>query len=79
MRRKRRAVHPDPEKLLDKLFPPMLATLVDAPPDGTWIAEEKYDGFRALCASSGGKTAMWSRNKLDLAGRFPAIARALDR
>jgi bifunctional non-homologous end joining protein LigD len=74
-----RAVHPPPEELLDRVFPPMLATLVDAPPpdEANWVCEVKYDGFRALCALSGGRVAMWSRNRLDLAGRFPAIADAL--
>jgi bifunctional non-homologous end joining protein LigD len=66
-----------PEKLLEKLFPPMLATLVAEPPAGEWIAEEKYDGFRAVCAISGGKFVMWSRNQLDLSDRFPAITHAL--
>ena len=76
-----RAVHPDPEKLLERVFPPMLATLVDAPPpdEADWVCELKYDGFRALCATSGGKVAMWSRNHLDLSTRFPEIARGLSR
>jgi bifunctional non-homologous end joining protein LigD len=76
-----RAMHPDPEKLLERVWPPMLATLVDAaPPDeADWVSELKYDGFRVLSAVSGGKVAMWSRNQLDLSERFPEIARALSR
>ena len=68
-----------PEKLLRKVFPPMLATLVEEPPADTknWSFELKYDGFRALCALTGGELAMWSRNELDLAPRFPRIAEAL--
>jgi len=68
-----------PEQLLRKLFPPMLATLADEPPpdDANWTYEMKYDGFRALVAIVGGKFAMWSRNELDLASRFPAIAEAV--
>jgi bifunctional non-homologous end joining protein LigD len=68
-----------PEQLLRKLFPPMLATLADEPPpdDANWTYEMKYDGFRALVAIVGGKFAMWSRNELDLAPRFPAIAEAV--
>jgi bifunctional non-homologous end joining protein LigD len=68
-----------PEQLLRKLFPPMLATLADEPPpdDSSWKYEMKYDGFRALVAIVGGKFAMWSRNELDLAPRFPAIAEAV--
>lgn len=70
-----------PEQLLRRLFPPMLATLVDAAPrdEENWTYEMKYDGFRALCAITGGEVAMWSRNELDLASRFPHIAAALSK
>jgi len=68
-----------PETLLRRLFPPMLATLADAPPgDGAnWAYELKYDGFRAVVGITNGGIAMWSRNELDLAPRFPAVAAAL--
>ncbi|HLJ74903.1 MAG TPA: DNA ligase D [Thermoanaerobaculia bacterium] len=68
-----------PEALLRKIFPPMLATLSsDPPPDeANWVYETKYDGFRALTAIVGGRMAMWSRNELDLAPRFPLIAEAM--
>jgi len=57
----------------------MLATLADAPPADAknWTYELKYDGFRALCGLVNGEIAMWSRNELDLAPRFPRIADAL--
>ena len=69
----------DAKKLLKKVFPPMLATLVDeAPADRkNWTYELKYDGFRAVCALADGDLAMWSRNELDLEPRFPRIAEAL--
>ncbi|MEK6372131.1 MAG: DNA ligase D [Acidobacteriota bacterium] len=72
---------PKPEQLLRKVFPPMLATLADAPPRDrkTWSYELKYDGFRALTAIVGGEVAMWSRNELDLAPRFPLIAAAMEK
>jgi bifunctional non-homologous end joining protein LigD len=58
----------------------MLATLTDTPPAGdAWAYELKYDGFRAVCAIVGGSIAMWSRNELDLAPRFPAVAAALSK
>jgi bifunctional non-homologous end joining protein LigD len=62
-----------PKQLLKKVFPPMLATLADAPPrdDTQWAYEMKYDGFRAVIAISDGEIAMLSRNGLDLSGRFP--------
>jgi bifunctional non-homologous end joining protein LigD len=69
-----------PESLLRKTFPPMLATLADTPPAGeSWAYELKYDGFRAVCAIVDGSIAMWSRNELDLAPRFPAVAAALSK
>jgi bifunctional non-homologous end joining protein LigD len=68
-----------PDTLLRKVFPPMLATLTTAPPreEGEWAYELKYDGFRALAAISGGELALWSRNEIDLSGRFPKVAEAL--
>ncbi len=57
----------------------MLATLAGAPPaaDANWVYELKYDGFRAITAIAGGTIAMWSRNQLDLAPRFPGVAQAV--
>jgi bifunctional non-homologous end joining protein LigD len=68
-----------PEELLKRLYPPMLATLAEGPPqnESGWVYELKYDGFRALCAISGGRLAMWSRNQIDLSDRFPRIATAM--
>jgi bifunctional non-homologous end joining protein LigD len=73
--------HTDPKSLLRKVFPPMLATLAEAPPrDGkSWAYELKYDGFRAVVGIANGSIAMWSRNELDLAPRFPAVAAALSK
>ena len=70
-----------PETLLKALFPPMLATITEAPPrDGkSWAFELKYDGFRAVTAIVDGSVAIWSRNKLDLAPRFPSVAAALSK
>ena len=69
------------EALLRKVFPPMLATLTDRPPrdERNWAYEWKYDGFRAVAAIVDGKVAVWSRNELDLAPRFPAVAAALSK
>jgi len=68
-----------PRQLLKKVFPPMLATLAEAPPrDGAeWTYELKYDGFRAVVAITKGDLAMLSRNELDLAPRFPRTFEAL--
>ncbi len=76
---KLRAPRAGPEVILKAFVPPMLATLVDAAPLGEWLAEVKYDGYRALSALSNGRVAMWTRNALDLTARFPGVARALAR
>lgn len=70
-----------PQTLLRKLFPPMLATLTDGPPGdaSSWSYELKYDGFRGVCAKTGGEMALWSRNELDLTKRFPKIVEALEK
>jgi len=72
-----RAPRAAPDAILRGYLPPMLATLVDEKPAGKWYAEVKYDGYRALCALSNRRVAMWTRNALDLSERFPRIARAL--
>lgn len=74
---KLRTPRPAPDAILEGYMPPMLATLVDEAPPGDWLAEVKYDGYRALCALSNGRLAMWTRNGLDLSARFPRVARAL--
>jgi bifunctional non-homologous end joining protein LigD len=68
-----------PKQLLKKVFPPMLATLTDAPPrnDEEWAYELKYDGFRAVIAITERGISMLSRNELDLAPRFPRTYEAL--
>ena len=65
-------------KLLTKVFPPMLAMLVDHKPPASWIYELKYDGFRAVAGIKGEAVALWSRNALDLAAKFPAVATLLE-
>jgi bifunctional non-homologous end joining protein LigD len=67
-----------PKQLLKKVFPPMLATLTDKPPQSAeWAYELKYDGFRAVIAITASGIAMLSRNELDLAPRFPRTYEAL--
>ncbi len=77
-----RAVHPEPKVLLDKVWPPMLASLSDAglvkKPD-EYVYEVKYDGYRGLAAVSTGRVAFLTRNAIDLSSRFPQIHRALSK
>ena len=70
------------KQLLQTMFPPMLATLADAPPgdDRNWTYEMKYDGFRAVIGIVGGSdVTMWSRNQIDLSDRFPKSFEALEK
>ena len=56
---------------------PQLATLVDAAPDGEdWIAEMKYDGYRAMIAVAGDHARIHTRSGLDWSEKFPTIAAA---
>jgi len=74
-----RAVHPAPAALLERVWPPMLATLASdgQAPAEQYVYEQKYDGFRAVAAVSGGRVAVSSRNNLDLLGRFGFVEPAL--
>jgi len=76
-----RAPHPPPGALIEKVWPPMRATLAtkDRAPAGEYVYEVKYDGYRGIAALSGGKVAMVTRNNLDLTTRFPKVTRALGR
>ncbi|MEH3035510.1 MAG: DNA ligase D [Sphingomonas adhaesiva] len=57
--------------------PPQLCTLVDAVPTGSgWIHEVKYDGYRALIATGGGKAVVHTRSGLDWSDRFAGVAAA---
>ena len=56
-----------------------LATLVEAPPEGSqWVHEVKFDGFRLLGFLCRGKSQLHTRNGKDWTIRFPAVAAALE-
>jgi DNA ligase D-like protein (predicted ligase) len=60
-------------------IPPMLATLVEAPPTGSgWIYEPKLDGVRVLAHVTGGRVRLWSRNRKPLEGGYPELVAALE-
>jgi bifunctional non-homologous end joining protein LigD len=44
-----------------------------------WIFERKLDGVRCVAIRDGGPVALLSRNDLSLNGRYPEVARALER
>ena len=59
---------------------PELATLAKQVPEGErWLHEIKYDGYRIIGRKDGGDITLYSRRGLDWTGRFPAIAKAMER
>jgi bifunctional non-homologous end joining protein LigD len=56
-----------------------LATLVAAPPEGDeWIAEVKYDGYRAVIALDDGRARVFTRNHADWTDRFGPLGKAAE-
>ena len=54
---------------------PMLATAVDAAfSDPDWLYELKLDGYRVEVVVRDGAVKVWTRNRKDAAGYFPAFA-----
>ena len=57
---------------------PMKAKLADQPPKrANWIYELKFDGIRLIAVKTDKKVSLLSRNKNELAGRFPEIVEAV--
>jgi bifunctional non-homologous end joining protein LigD len=57
---------------------PMLATLVEDPPEGEgWVYEVKWDGYRALAYLNKGKVALRSRNDKNFNEKFYPVYDAL--
>jgi bifunctional non-homologous end joining protein LigD len=64
---------------LPKRLQPMLATLTDAPfDDKNWIFEDKYDGFRMVAVTKGGKVTLYSRNGKIISHNYIEVAKALE-
>ncbi|MFK4498941.1 bifunctional non-homologous end joining protein LigD [Bradyrhizobium japonicum] len=64
---------------LPKRLQPMLATLTDAPfDDKGWIFEDKYDGFRMVARTEGGKVTLYSRNGKIISHSYIEVAEALE-
>ncbi|MGV3619729.1 MAG: DNA ligase D [Archangium sp.] len=72
--------HPDPDSLLEKIWPPMSATLAEnrAAGEDEFVYEVKYDGYRAVTVISGSRIAAKTRNNIDLLERFPFLGEALN-
>jgi ATP-dependent DNA ligase len=52
----------------------MEAQLVPEIPEGDWLYEPKWDGFRGVVENDGGELALWSRNGRPLLRYFPELA-----
>jgi bifunctional non-homologous end joining protein LigD len=65
-----------PKKAFPDFIPPMMAESAKASFDSRdWIFEIKLDGYRAITVfDETGKPHLWSRNRLPLEVKFPAIA-----
>src|SRR5437667_3173302 len=61
-----------------RFIDPMKPRLVKDPPAaGDWIYELKFDGIRLIVLKTDKKVSLLSRNKNELAGRFPEIVEAV--
>lgn len=62
---------------LPAMLEPQLATLTDRAPEGDdWLAEIKFDGYRALCRIDKGKAVFYTRAGNDWTAKWPDIAQA---
>lgn len=59
-------------------FSPELATLVSEPPEGDWLYEIKFDGYRMLARIKKGKVTFFTRNGHDWTARLPIQAKAIE-
>lgn len=55
---------------------PQLATLVDRAPEGDWVYEIKFDGYRILARIRDGEVRLFTRNGHDWTDRLPRQAKA---
>ena len=58
-------------------FSPQLATLVSEPPEGDWLYEIKFDGYRMLARVKKGRVNLFTRNGHDWTDRMPIQGKAV--
>ncbi|WP_075221667.1 DNA ligase D [Acuticoccus yangtzensis] len=59
-----------------RFVPPALCQPRKIPPKGDWLAEVKYDGYRAILRAADGAVTLTTRNENDWTDRFGAIDEA---
>ncbi|OOG82378.1 DNA ligase D [Pseudomonas sp. A25(2017)] len=62
---------------LPETLKPELATLVDSAPDGDWLYEIKFDGYRVMARIESGDVKLLTRNGHDWTHKLPRQAEAL--
>ena len=61
-----------------RFIAPMKPKLLEEPPSGgDWIYELKFDGIRLIAVKHGEEVNLVSRNRNELAGRFPEVVEAI--
>lgn len=63
---------------IPETFSPQLATLVSEPPQGDWLYEIKFDGYRMLARVLKGEVTFFTRNGHDWTERLPIQAKAIE-
>ncbi|NUT83428.1 DNA ligase D [Pseudomonas brassicacearum] len=63
--------------LLPQTLKPELATLVESAPDGEWLYEIKFDGYRVMARIENGDVRLLTRNGHDWTHKLPKQAEAL--
>lgn len=66
-----------PKAQLPEHLEPQLATLVDSPPNGDWLYEVKFDGYRILARIDGDDVRLFTRNGHDWSAKMPRQVAAL--
>ncbi len=67
------------QALPDRMEPQLASLVAEAPRDGTWLSELKFDGYRILARLQENGVSLWTRNHHDWTSLLPDIAADLAR
>jgi bifunctional non-homologous end joining protein LigD len=69
-----------PKRPMPHKIKPMLAAAVQKPFNHKdWLFEVKWDGYRAIAELDGNSVALYSRNQISLANKFPPVVESLQK